>query len=219
MKIAVIGANGRQGKAAVKALSNCDLFDVIATVRDPSKGKEIEHLPRVNVVIADVDDYNSISKAFQQVDGVFFYNPNAMKLGMKTIKQRFINIDRALREHNVKYLVLSFGIAVRPNSGVSLLDNYLTLIDIFKQNSQLQWCIINPSGIMDDILSPGDPSSCHTYFNAIKLSSLPFGWISTEDIGITVAKIFMNPEEHVNQTIDMIADIATGPEITQLMSR
>lgn len=71
--IAVVGASGNQGRSVVAALLSSTSFAVRAITRDPSCDavKALGSDSRLEVVQADLDDVESLKKAFEGVKAVF----------------------------------------------------------------------------------------------------------------------------------------------------
>lgn len=68
---AVVGATGQQGRAVVDAIhASEDAFRVRALTRDPSKAADLRALG-VEVVAADLDDLETLKRAFEGAKYVF----------------------------------------------------------------------------------------------------------------------------------------------------
>lgn len=219
-KVVVIGANGRQGAATVRALLASDeKFQIVAMVRSEFKGKSFEGHQQVQVMIGDLDDIASLHKAFVGAYGVFFYFSNQFKMSKKAMKTRLQNATEAAKQAEISFFVVSCGIIARSNTGVGMIDELMEYHASTFKASTFRWCVLNPSGFMDDILTPGDPSSCETYDGVVKASANSIGWISCEDIGLTVTKAFKNPDNYAGKCIDLVADVMSGSELAALLCK
>ena len=99
--IAVIGANGQQGGAVVRALLDSGQFKVRALSRNPSKHRELAG----EVVKADLDRPETLKAAFEGAHGVFLVT-NFGEAGTDELKQATAAV-RAAEDAGVKHFVWS----------------------------------------------------------------------------------------------------------------
>jgi len=99
--IAVVGATGQQGGAAVRALRARGQFKVRALTRNPDKHRDLAD----EVVQADLDRPETLKAAFEGAHGVFLVT-NFWEQGTDELKQATAAV-RAAKEAGVKHFVWS----------------------------------------------------------------------------------------------------------------
>src|SRR5256712_7561584 len=99
--IAVIGATGKQGGGAVRALQASGQFKVRALTRDPGKHRELAE----EVVEADLDRPETLKAAFEGAHGVFLVT-NFWEEGTDELKQATAAV-RAAKDADVKHFIWS----------------------------------------------------------------------------------------------------------------
>ena len=217
-KIAVLGANGRQGAATVDALL-LKGFDVVGIVRNSANKASVESKGSKAVgIIADMDNLPSLNQAFQGCDGVYLYFP--FGFDMKLLKKRLENVVSAAKEQKIKFLVYANGIVVRPGSGISFLEDALKLES--QLMSDIPGCILKPSSFMDELLSGSEGLSFKVYTNVLATAfkkNVHYGHISTRDIGNVAASVFENPRQYEGKRITLATEILTGQQLTEVLSK
>jgi uncharacterized protein YbjT (DUF2867 family) len=99
--IAVVGATGQQGGAAVRAIQDGTQFKVRALTRNPAKHRELAD----EVVQADLNRPETLASAFEGAHGVFLVT-NWMEKGADELKQATAAV-RAAKDASVKHFVWS----------------------------------------------------------------------------------------------------------------
>src|SRR5258708_4913578 len=99
--IAVVGATGQQGGAAVRALQTYTQFKVRALTRNPAKHSELGD----EVVQADLSSPETLKAAFEGVHGVFLVT-NVWEKGADEVEQASAAV-RAAKDTGVKHFVWS----------------------------------------------------------------------------------------------------------------
>jgi uncharacterized protein YbjT (DUF2867 family) len=99
--IAVVGATGQQGGAAVRALQAGNQFKVRALTRNPAKHRELAD----EVIQADLSRPETLAAAFEGAHGVFLVT-NFQEHGADELKQATAAV-RAAKDAGVKHLVWS----------------------------------------------------------------------------------------------------------------
>src|SRR5256712_2941281 len=99
--IAVIGATGKQGGGAVRALQASGQFKVRALTRDPGKHRELAE----EVVEADLDRPETLKAAFEGAHGVFLVT-NFWEEGTDELQQATAAV-RAAKDNDVKHFIWS----------------------------------------------------------------------------------------------------------------
>ena len=116
MLIAVTGATGKQGAAVIDAVDESPYdFDVRAVVRDARGPRANALRGRVREVVeADLDDADSIRRAFEGSDGAYCVTPpdTEDELGRETARAR--TMAEAARDARLEYAVWSTQEDTRP---------------------------------------------------------------------------------------------------------
>src|SRR6267154_6640545 len=99
--IAVVGATGLQGGAAVRALQANKQFKVRALTRNPDQHRELAD----EVVQADLNRPETLAAAFAGAHGVFLVT-NFLEQGTEEVKQATAAV-RAAKDVGVKHFIWS----------------------------------------------------------------------------------------------------------------
>ena len=217
-KILVVGANGRQGTATIDALLSKG-FNVTGLVRDASKGRNLE-AKGVSVVVGNLNDINSLNNAFEGVDGLYIYFALTGE-AMRNYTKNLNNVMIAAKEKNIKFIVYSNGVLIRPGSEMSVFDNGIILEDNMMKD--FACCILKPAGFMDDALKgkggfPFNIEPAGVLSSAFSIDQKG-GLISTDDIGHVAAAVFENPDKYNHRRINIVSDVITGQEALDIVSR
>src|SRR5687768_13236617 len=138
--IFVTGATGNQGGAVTRHLLNKG-FKVKALVRNPSKSKLAKH-DNLEIIPGDLNEPNSYSKAFSNLDGVFA-NPTYTAGIEKEEKQGFALINSA-KQYGVKHFVYSSVVGCDLQTGIPHWESKFRIENHLK-SSGLNYTILRPS--------------------------------------------------------------------------
>lgn len=226
MKIAVVGATGRQGQGVIRSLlKSPDNPEILGLVRstETTKAKLLTNASdgRVKLILADLDDYDSLVQAFNDCDCVFFYNGYILTVGASRWLQQVRNAIDAAKATQIGFFVWSNGQLIKENSGVSNIEK---VVDCEKQLAAtgLRYCILKPSHFMDDFLSKGDPSSFDVRRGIVQCMSTPrkrMGLISCEDIGNAAVVAMQRQEQYNGCKVFLVADVLSGEELAAVASK
>jgi putative NADH-flavin reductase len=163
MKLVIFGATGKIGKETVKqALAGG--HEVTAFVRDPSRMPD-EHDDLI-IMKGDIFDFNAVTKSIQGQDAVIC-SLGSSELGKTTVRSEgTANITKAMKENQVKRLVVISAMGVAESwSTLSFVNKlfFATLLhsarkdhekqEVVVKESDLEWTIIRPSGLTDTPLT------------------------------------------------------------------
>lgn len=163
MKIVVFGATGKTGQEIVKQ-SFAKGYEVTAFVRDHSK-MTLEHSD-LKVMIGDIYEFTTVTQAIQGQDAVIC-TLGSSDLGKTTVRSEgTANIIRAMKENQVKRLVVVTAMGVGESwSTLSYVNKlfFATFLrntrqdhekqEVVVKESDLDWTIIRPSGLIDTPLT------------------------------------------------------------------
>jgi uncharacterized protein YbjT (DUF2867 family) len=235
--IAVVGATGAQGGGLVRAiLSDPDgQFTARALTRDPNseKAKALAQLG-AEIVAADVDDVDSLTKAFEGAHGAFCVTFYWEHLTPEKELAQARNMAEAAERAGVEHVIWSTLEDTR--NWVPLDDDRMpTLMDNYKVPH------FDAKGEADDIFREIGVSTtflltCFYWDNFIHFGSGPqrgpdgklaltfpmdeakLPGIAAEDIGMCAYALFKRGNEFAGKTVAISGDQLTGGEMAQAMS-
>jgi uncharacterized protein YbjT (DUF2867 family) len=236
--IAVVGATGAQGGGLVHAILNDKNggFAARAITRDANseKAKELSKLG-VEVVEADVDDVESLKRAFQGAHGAFCVTFFWAHLSPEKEFAEAKNMAQAAKEAHVQHVIWSTLEDTR--NWVPLNDQRMpTLMEKYKvphfdakgeanqvfRDYDLPVTFLNTSFYWDNFIYFGlGPKRGPDGKLAI---TLPMGdkklpGIAAEDIGKTAYQIFKRGREYYGKTIGIASDHLTGEQIAGALTK
>jgi uncharacterized protein YbjT (DUF2867 family) len=213
--IVVMGATGRQGGGVSRALLK-EGWHVRALTRNPSspKAQALKALG-AEIVQGDMEDRQSLEAAFKGAYGVFSVQ-NSMSSGLEAeIRQGKLVADAA-KSANVQALVYSSA-AVDKLTGVGLWDSKLQIESHIKALG-IPSTILRPTAFMELMTDKDFYPQASTWHLMPKFmgATRRIGWISTDDLGVIVAKIFASPEHFVGQELRLASDVKSIEEMRTL---
>jgi len=236
--IAVLGATGAQGGGLARAILNDDSseFSVRALTRDVNsdKAKVLQDLG-AEVVAVDIDDAESLNKAFEGAYGVyavtFFWEHFSPEKEISQVEF----VAKAAKEQNVKHVIWSTLEDTR--NWIPLEDDRMpTLMDKYKVPHFDAKGEANK--IFADLEVPTTNLLTSFYWDNMiffgmgpkkgedgKLTfALPMGdkklpGISVSDIGKCAYGIFKNSEEYLGKTVGIAGEHLTGTEMADSLGR
>lgn len=156
MNVLVIGANGAVGKKVISQLKATE-HTSIALVRKEEQVSNLEDIGADKVIIGDLE--NDISHAFEGIDSVIFTAGSGGKTGAdKTILVDLWGAKKAVdlaEKNNVKkFIQLSATDSPNPDSESDAMRPYAIakhFSDYYIKNSNLNYTIVHPGPLQDDI--------------------------------------------------------------------
>jgi uncharacterized protein YbjT (DUF2867 family) len=184
--ILVTGATGRQGGAALRHLQQRK-FPVRAVTRDPNQPKARALVGHgTEVVRADLDDTESLTKALDGVYGV--YSVQSRADGIDSEIRRGINLADAAKRSRISHFVYSSVGSADKNTGVPHFDSKHK-IEQHIRGTGMPFSIIRPVFFMENWL--GMRSNIEKGVLALPLRpETRFQMIAVDDIGAFVAMAF-----------------------------
>ncbi len=236
--IAVLGATGAQGGGLVRAILNdkSSEFTVRALTRDVNsdKAKAIANMG-AEVVAVDVDNNDSLKKAFEGAYGVYAVTFFWEHFSPEKETAQAASIAKAARENNVQHVVWSTledtrkWIPLDDNRMPTLMGNYKVPhfdckgeADKFFTEQGVPTTNLLTSFYWDNFIYFGmGPKKGEDGKLAL---SLPMGdkklpGISAEDIGKTAYNIFKRGNEFVGKTVAISGGNLTGKEMADAFTR
>jgi len=213
---AVVGATGQQGGATVRALRALRAQDVgvRALVRDPqAPAARALADGGVQVVRADIDDAESMRRAFTDVDGVFAMTTFAGPAGTSGEVEHGKRIADAAAAAHVPHVVYSsVGGAERRTKiphfeSKRRVEEYLSALG-------LPTTFVRPTFFMDNFARSGPQPEGGVMVLRLPLApEVPLQMICVDDIGVVAAAALLEPDRVPGGSIEIAGDELTGAQI------
>ncbi len=243
--IAVLGATGAQGGGMVRAIlaDPSGEFGVRALARNPQSAQAQALVAAgAEVVQADLDDEESLRKAFDGVYGAFvvtnyFAQRSEAEVAARSAADMELeqagNAARAARDAGVEHVIWSTLADTRPHFGdtdrVPTLDDGRYKVPHFDAKSEADE-LFRQSGVPTTFLQTtlfyenltSDLGPVRDEDNGLVLTlpmdDAPLNAIAVGDIGRTALGIFRRTDDFTGRTIAIGGDKLTGGQIVQIMS-
>jgi uncharacterized protein YbjT (DUF2867 family) len=188
-KILITGATGNIGKELIKLLKIKNANFVAATTKN-------ETINGVETINADFSDIGILKKAMTGISTLFLLlpsHPNAIQFGENAIN--------AAKECGVKHIVRSSGCFANPKSDL-FIEKLLGTTDKFLKESGINYTITAPNSFMQNFstMMVADYKNGAIYQPA---GEGKINWVDIRDIASVNAEVLLNPENFMNQTIDI----------------
>jgi uncharacterized protein YbjT (DUF2867 family) len=236
--IAVVGATGAQGGGVARAILNdkSSEFSVRALTRNVNsdKAKALANMGD-EVVKADLDDYESLKKAFTGVYGVFGVTNFWEHFSPEKEIAQAASIAKAAKEANVKHVIWSSLDDTR--KWVPLSDNRMpTLQNKYKvphfdakgesnkffTDSGVPTTILNTVFYWENFIyfgqGPKKGSDGKITFS-LPMANAKLPSIAVEDIGKCAYGIFKNGDKYIGKTIGIAGEQLTGKQFAEAFSK
>lgn len=236
--ITVLGATGAQGGGLVKAILNDknSEFKVRAITRKIDSEKAIQ-LARdgAEVVSADLDNVDSLKKAFENSYGVFGVTNFWEHYSPEKETQQAKNIAQAAKEAGVKHVIWSTledtrnWVPLNDNNMPTLMGKYKVPhfdgkgeADHFFTNYGVPTTFLLTTFYWDNLLYFGMGPKKNNEGKII--FSLPLGerklaGIAVEDIGKCAYGIFKSGDKYINKKIGIAGGLLTGDQMANTLSK
>lgn len=215
--IAVTGATGQQGNATARHLLRAG-WRVRALTRDPSRktAKELA-AAGAEIVVADLDDRQSLERAFEGAHGVFGVQPMWGAQMDRELAQGKAVADAAHGARVAHFVYTSVLYSGSP-TGVPHFDSK-TALEAHARGLGLTMTIIKPAFFMDNFIAISD------WRNALRAGRLVISMkpdvaldlIAVDDIGALAAVVFDAPERFIGATLPLAGDRMTAPEMARVI--
>lgn len=213
--ILVTGATGHQGGAALRHLREKQ-FPVRALTRDANSPKARTLMsPGVEPISADLDDPASLSRALNDVYGVYSVQSFTDKQE-EEIQQGNNLIDAANREE-IRHFVYSSVVAADASTGIPHFESK-GRIEEHLRNSGLPYTIFRPVFFMENWLGEKDRIEAGTLSLPLKPETR-LQMVAVDDIGAFVAKAFEHAGNWNGKAYELAGDELSMEEIAQALGR
>lgn len=211
--IAIVGATGNTGRAAVKELKTLG-HDPLCIVRNPDKAHEVLGAD-TKTAVAELTDRAALQKALQGAESVFLVtgaNPQMVELESNVI-------DAAL-EAGTKYLVhVSAVRAVATRDSETMVGRSHWAVEEKLRNCGIGWVILRPNLFMQNIFSQAASIKNDSKIVLPFAKDLPLALIDVRDTGAVGARILIDPAAHAGKTYEFTGALTTYAAFAEVFSQ
>jgi len=235
--ITVLGATGAQGGGLANAILNDSSSDF--AVRAVTRNKESDNAKALagkgaEVVTADLDDTESLVKAFSGAYGVFAVTNFWEHFSPTKESQQVENIAKAAKEAGVKHVIWSTledtrkRVPLEDDRMPTLMGNYKVPhfdakgeSDKFFKQYDVPTTNLLTSFYWDNLIHFGmgpKKGEDGNYRFPLPMGDKPLSGIAAEDIGLSAYGIFKAGDEFIGKTVGIVGEHLTGAEMATKLS-
>ena len=213
--ILVTGATGHQGGAAIHHLRQKN-FPLRAVTRDLGQPKTRSLVNQgVEIVRADLEDPESLTKALDGTYGVYSVQSHAA--GVESEVRQGINLADAAKRLRISHFVYSSVASADKNTGIPHFDSKFRIEEHIRATG-LPFSIIRPVFFMENWL--GMKSGIDTGTLALPLRpETRLQMIAVDDIGAFISLAFEHPGKWNGRTMDIAGAELSMAELVQVFTR
>jgi uncharacterized protein YbjT (DUF2867 family) len=238
-KVAVLGATGQQGGAVAEALDKMGI-SVVAITRNTasSKALALAARPHTEVRKADLNDKESLVKAFEGCNGAFVIANFWEGMNVEIEVEQYKNATDALKEvETIQHVVYS---TLEETTISPVSDDFKTLAECKHPAANGSMKVQHFDGkarcekLFEGLPTTFMVTSCYfenfcsffsftkgedgSYSFTLPLSDVKIPWTILGDLGTLVACTFTKPEL-IGQRIGQASFLATGDELAEIFSQ
>jgi uncharacterized protein YbjT (DUF2867 family) len=210
--IAVCGTTGRQGGAVTRSLLR-EGWGVRALTRQPEspKARAMAELG-AEVVRADMEDVESLLRAFDGAYGVFSVQ-NGLVSGFDRELIQGRNVADAASRVGVDHFVYGSAGTGERGTGISSWEVKLDVEDHINALG-LPYTSLRPEAFMELMSDKGYYPAVGTWriWPRISGEDSPIAWLAVEDVGVIAASVFARPESYLSKSLVLVADVKSLAE-------
>jgi uncharacterized protein YbjT (DUF2867 family) len=210
--IAIVGATGNTGRAAVKELRALGESPV-CIVRNAEKAREVLG-PDANFAVAEVHDRAAMEKALRGVKRVFVVTGHNPQSG-----EQQINILAAAKAAGAEYFIkVSGGKAMATADSETPVGRGHHAVESAMKASGLKWTILRPGLFMQNTLGQAPLIKNDSKMALPFPADLPLAFIDTRDAGAVGAHVVRDAPKYVGQTIEYTGKRSTYGDFAKVFS-
>ena len=210
--IAVFGATGNTGRAAVKELQALG-EDPLCIVRNADKAKEVLGA-NTRTVVAEITDRPAIEKALAGIKRAFVVTGHNPQSG-----EQQIGILEACKAAGVEFFAkVSGGKAVVGPDSESVVGRGHHAVEEAMKKSGLSWCILRPGLFMQNTLTQAASIKADGKIIQPFPKDLPLAFIDVRDTGAVGARILRDPAPYAGKTLEFTGVITNFEEFAKVFS-
>lgn len=205
--ILITGATGKQGGATLRHLAKSKGFKLRAMTRKPDDKPAAELAALgAQVVVGDLDDAASLTRALEGVWGVYAVQ-NTWEAGVEKEEAQGKRMATLARQAGVQRYVYASVASADKKTGIPHFDNKFRVEETVRGLGFPSYAIVRPVFFMENLTSPwslqGDKLSA-----ALKPET-PLQMVAVDDIGKFGAKMFAEADAYRNVAFDIAGDAVT----------
>ncbi len=216
--VLVIGATGKQGGAAAKALANKG-FRVKAVTRNSNSpaAQELKNIG-TDIVTGDLTNKASLVSAMKGID-VIYAMTTPFQNGHEAEVTQGTNIVDAAKSVGVSHVVFSSVASADKKTGIPHFESKYK-IEQYLAASGVPYTVIGPVAFMENFIQPfALPGLRQGVMRRALPASRSLQLIAVEDIGSFAAFVVEHRNEFLGERIDIAGDDRSGEETAIILSK
>lgn len=210
--VLVLGATGNQGGATARHLL-AKGWHVRVLVRDSQKpAAQALGLAGAEFIQGDIDDQKLLAEITQGVYGIFSVQP----FGYGDEARRGKNIADVAKEAGVQHVVYS-SVGRAESLARANININKWKIEQYIQHLGLPATILRPVMFMEMLIGAPIGVMDGVFATALKPDAMT-QLVAVDDIGAFAALAFERPDTYIGQTIELVGDVLTPPQIATIVS-
>jgi uncharacterized protein YbjT (DUF2867 family) len=210
--IAVVGATGNTGRAAVRELTALG-ENPLCVVRNPDKAREVLGA-NTKIVVAELTDRPALERALQGVRSVFVvtgHNPQ--------MDEQQIQVLEAARAARVEFFVkVSGGRAVVGPDAESVVGRGHHRVEEAMKSSGLGWVLLRPGLFMQNTLAQAALIKSDSKMVLPFPRDTPIAFVDTRDSGALAARVVRDPARHAGKTYEYTGSLSSFGDFAKTFS-
>lgn len=217
--VAIVGATGRQGSAAARALLHAGV-SVRALVRDPAKSAaQALASAGAQLVFADFDDPKTIRAALDGVSRAFAMTTMDSGRGTSGETADGIAIADAAKAASVEHLVYTSVGGAERHTGVPHFESKRR-VEEHIESIGIPATFIRPTFFYENLLGrPPTPEDGSIVVRLPLADGIPLQMVAVDDIGEVAAAAIIDPDRVPGGAVEIAGDELTGSEIAATFGR
>jgi len=194
-KVLITGATGNIGLEVLSALQKLDhQLEIFAGVRN-SKFRN-EKLPKFNIKTIKFDfmDIGTFSRALKDFDVLFLLRPPQIS----DVKKYFAPLIEIAKKSSIKHIVF---LSVQGVEHSKFIPHHK--IEKLIVDSKIPYTFLRPAYFMQNFTTTLRNDLVNNHRIYLPAGKAKFTVIDTEDIGSVVAKVLIEPQNHVNKSYEL----------------
>jgi len=215
--VLVTGATGHQGGAVARELL-ARRYRVRAMTRKPDseKARELADL-KAEIVYGDFDDTASLTKAVEDVWGVFAVQ-DSWEAGPEREVEQGTRFARLCRNAGVSHFVYSSVGSAHRRTGIPHFESKWQIEEVVRKLDFPSYTVLRPVFFMENFLGPWFLPGLEEGKLAVPIQpTTSLQMIAVEDIGRFGAWVFENHRKLNGHAIDIAGDERTMPETARII--
>jgi NAD(P)H dehydrogenase (quinone) len=210
--IAVIGATGNTGRAAVRELKALG-ENPLCIVRNPDKAKEVLGAD-AKTAVAEITDKPALEKALKGCDSVFMVTGHNPQLA-----EQQIGILEAAKAAGVSYFVkVSGGKALVDPNAESVVFRGHYAVEQALMKSGIKWAILRPGLFMQNVFTQAALIKSDSKMVMPLAKNLPVALIDVRDTGALGARVVRDPGKYAGKAYNFTGVKTNYEEFAKVFS-